>query len=419
MDPIHPVSFQSAIKPFLNHAERQPGREQDSFANTPQSQRLSISRSVQNAVLHVGVPERSTDTGQTGSNLQTQPAGNGGDSLTTLNSNPILFNSTQQPIAQMELAQQFQQYYSIDNIMSQLQTTAKDVQTGVELTGMASIEIHELIQLIKQISKDTDAIDQIMQYIEGQSSGQNVGNSESSGISIGKGLALAISKAQQAQVEIVQQESIEITRQIEFTLTTRINENGDETPDRVLRVDFNGEKIVNTEVITVGQSDPLVLDLDDDGIELSGVDDGVLFDINADGIKEQTAFVAGSDAFLALDRNFNGIIDDGGELFGDQHGAKDGFEELRRFDFNDDGLINDRDPLFTKLLLYNDQNRDGYSQLDEIHTLKQKRIEAILLDSAEDVEYQINGNPIIKAGSYVLKDGSHHRLADALLNYSI
>lgn len=417
MDPIHPVSFQTVFQPFLNVTQRQPGREQDSLTNIPQPQRTTLARGVQNASLRVGVPDRITDTGQTGSNAQRITDENGVDSLTALNSISILDIPNQQNslIEIADLAKQFQQYHSVDTIMNRLQPAAQELPSGVELSGMASIEIHELIQLIKQISKDSKSIDQLMEYIEGQTGEQNT--AETAGVAIGQGFTLAISNAQQADPAVIEQEQVKITSQIEVTLSTRLNENGEETADRVLRINFNGEQIVNTEVITVGQSDPLVLDLDGDGIELSTVEDGVFFDINADGFKEKTAFVTGGDAFLALDRNENGIIDNGGELFGDQHGALDGFEELRRFDFNSDGMIDEQDSVFSSLLLFNDQNRDGVSQLSEIHTLKQKRIEAVLLDSAEDVSYQINGNPIIKASTYVLKDGSQHRLADALLNY--
>ena len=82
--------------------------------------------------------------------------------------------------------------------------------------------------------------------------------------------------------------------------------------------------------------DPLVLDLDGDGIETVGVNatTHILFDHNNDGIKTGTGWVNGDDGLLVLDRNGNGIIDNGSELFGDGttvNGIKatDGFSALR------------------------------------------------------------------------------------------
>jgi hypothetical protein len=95
--------------------------------------------------------------------------------------------------------------------------------------------------------------------------------------------------------------------------------------------------------------DPLVLDLDGDGVETSGVEAGVFFDIEANGEIALVSFVQGEDALLALDRNGNGVIDDGSELFGTQHGAKNGFEELKKFDDNHDGVINAQDAVFSQL----------------------------------------------------------------------
>ena len=62
--------------------------------------------------------------------------------------------------------------------------------------------------------------------------------------------------------------------------------------------------------------DPLAIDLDGDGIETVGVAAGVLFDHDADAIKTGTGWLKGDDAFVVLDRNGNGTIDSGRELFG-------------------------------------------------------------------------------------------------------
>ena len=108
---------------------------------------------------------------------------------------------------------------------------------------------------------------------------------------------------------------------------------------------------------------PLILDLLGNGKTLTSLKDGVIFDLNADGFAERTAWTdiqyKFDDAFLCLDRNNNGIIDDGGELFGNQHGEANGFDELAKFDDNKDEQITPEDKVFNKLKLWVDFNKNG------------------------------------------------------------
>lgn len=113
---------------------------------------------------------------------------------------------------------------------------------------------------------------------------------------------------------------------------------------------------------------PLILDLNSDGKDLTDVENGVKFDLDADGIIEKTSWTGiqldFDDAFLVLDRNNNGLIDDGKELFGDQHGAENGFDELAKFDVpenggNGDRIINKNDKVYNELQLWVDHNKNG------------------------------------------------------------
>lgn len=97
--------------------------------------------------------------------------------------------------------------------------------------------------------------------------------------------------------------------------------------------------------------DPLVIDFSGAGPQTTGAAGARAFDLAADGDLRGTSFVAGDTAFLALDRNGNGRIDSGAELFGDQHGAANGYEELAKFDANGDARIDAADPVFADLLL--------------------------------------------------------------------
>lgn len=101
---------------------------------------------------------------------------------------------------------------------------------------------------------------------------------------------------------------------------------------------------------------PIILDLDGDGvIGTLGLGAGVYFDHAADGFAERTGWVAPGDGLLVWDRNANGIIDSGRELFGSEtllpNGLKavNGFEVLKTLDANDDGVIDVNDPVYAQL----------------------------------------------------------------------
>ncbi|HNT34778.1 MAG TPA: hypothetical protein PKH07_07255 [bacterium] len=172
----------------------------------------------------------------------------------------------------------------------------------------------------------------------------------------------------------------------------------------------------NTTVVMEQIGDPLVLDLDGDGVQLTSLLDGVNFDLNGDGIQDRMAALRGADAFLAWDRNGNGIIDNGKELFGDQHGSSHGFGELARFDQNRDGLIDVQDEIFSNLLLFVDTNRDGVSQKSELRSLMQAGIQSLSLKYM-DVQNVSRGGMVSQVGSFNRTDGTQGLLADVWLKY--
>jgi len=130
---------------------------------------------------------------------------------------------------------------------------------------------------------------------------------------------------------------------------------------------------------------PIVIDLLDDGFAFSGPDGAVLFDLYAGGepILLQWVVPGTDDAFLALDANGNGIVDDGAELFGNgtplltegNLGAPNGFVALAQYDApalggNDDGQISEADAVWPYLRLWLDEDADGHSTPREMHTLE-------------------------------------------------
>lgn len=133
---------------------------------------------------------------------------------------------------------------------------------------------------------------------------------------------------------------------------------------------------------------PVVLNLGSGKYEFSGKNDPVLFDIDATGEPIRIAWTAAGApmAFLAFDRNNNGRIDDGSELFGnhtplpDGGTARNGFAALVPYDANHDGVIDENDPIWSSLVLWTDLNHDGISQASELLPVNQSNVAAIGLD---------------------------------------
>ncbi len=157
---------------------------------------------------------------------------------------------------------------------------------------------------------------------------------------------------------------------------------------------------------------PLVLDLDDDGIELYSVGDyGTYFDLNGDGQATLTGWVEPDDGLLALDVNQDGIINDITELFGS--GTTDGFSILATYDSNADNKIDSSDTIFSDLLVWTDINSDGFSQADELHTLTDLNIISISLNVTRLANIDNAGNSITHESSYETSDNATHTIVDA------
>ncbi len=301
-----------------------------------------------------------------------------------------------------------------------LQTEALNPTSDTPSNPLADVqtnpEFQSYIALIRMLSKDDEALGKALNQLEEYLAGESP---ESEGMSLDDMMAKI---GEEYQAEQAAQSSassyVEIRISSRQELEIRMEQNQPvQTSERIV---FNTVIAADgtVSVQQVAQGDPLVLDLDGDGIELTSVEEGVSFSLDGTGRTHQTAFVTGGDAFLALDRNGNGVIDSGKELFGEQHGAKDGFEELRKLDDNHDGQIDAQDAVYSQLRLYSEKNMDGISQQDELRTLVEEGVSAISLH-AEKENQIIAGNTLDRVASFERVDGSQGIIGDALLNFYV
>ncbi|RKG37263.1 calcium-binding protein [Acinetobacter rongchengensis] len=167
--------------------------------------------------------------------------------------------------------------------------------------------------------------------------------------------------------------------------------------------------------------DPLVIDINNDGVINTVAENGyqgALFDHDNDGFRTATGWVAPGDGLLVRDKNNDGIINNGGELFGDNtllangEFAKNGIEALADLDSNGDGILDSNDQAFNEIKVWQDLNSDGISTSDELFSLLDVDITSINLSSLTNVNSEVEGGIVKNQINFTKNDGSSSIIAD-------
>ncbi|MEQ1730714.1 MAG: calcium-binding protein, partial [Vicinamibacterales bacterium] len=165
-------------------------------------------------------------------------------------------------------------------------------------------------------------------------------------------------------------------------------------------------------------TDPLMLDLDGDGLELARRDAAsVYFDVDDDGFGERTAWTRnGDDGFLVRDLDGNGQIDSQAEMFGTA--ATTGFVALAALDSNADGKITAADAAFATLKVWRDLDSDGVTDAGELLTLSQTGITELSLAATPLTNTSIRDSDVRATATFTRADATTGIIADVVLNNS-
>ncbi|MCT8342671.1 MULTISPECIES: hypothetical protein [Photorhabdus] len=163
---------------------------------------------------------------------------------------------------------------------------------------------------------------------------------------------------------------------------------------------------------------PLIIDLTGDGIITIAENGSIYFDHDNDGIVESSGWIEANNAFLVWDKNGDGKINNGNELFGNNfilkngNKSENGFVALADLDDNCDGIFDQNDSLWNSLELWIDANKDGITDDGELYKLSESGISAINLTYKENGFKDINGNIHGLESSVLWNNGNTTKIVD-------
>ena len=165
---------------------------------------------------------------------------------------------------------------------------------------------------------------------------------------------------------------------------------------------------------------PILLDLDGNGVQTLAASHGVRFDLNGTGLAQRVGWASPGDGLLVLDRNHDGRVNDGTELFGvatpdaDGGRAGNGYAALALLDSDHNGVLNATDARFKELQLWVDANSNGRTDEGELHALAEYGVVSLDLKGEAGLVVD-HGNLLGLVSNYTSADGELHAMADVWL----
>ena len=267
---------------------------------------------------------------------------------------------------------------------------AQSIGSPVSITGKTTPDMHAIREqsinyLLMLLFGNGNAIrDRFISSITGQSS-------------FGSGQAFGGSYSEVGYQEETEETSFSTTgtvktadgREIDFNLSMTMSRTFEET--YASTTDFGAS--LNQRAALC---DPLVINLNTNSAQVT--DQKFYFDLDADGVTDEISNLAAGSGFLALDKNGDGIINDGSELFGTKSG--DGFKDLAAYDADGNGWIDENDPIFDKLRIWTKDARGK----DVLVALGKAGVGAIYLGNAQ-TDFSLNSSKDNSVNALVRKTG--------------
>ena len=170
---------------------------------------------------------------------------------------------------------------------------------------------------------------------------------------------------------------------------------------------------------TISITSPIILDLDGGGVEtLSAAQSNARYDMDGDGIGDDTSWFGRGEGLLFLDRDGNGTLSNAGEMSftGDVDGARSDLEGLAAFDSNGDGQLSSADARFREFRIWRDRDGDGVVDRREIMTLARAGVRSLsLTGTANNAAYALGDTAVVNTGSFTRTNGRQGGLIDAVL----
>ena len=189
---------------------------------------------------------------------------------------------------------------------------------------------------------------------------------------------------------------------------------GDDGTDTVVGIEF-----AQFSDQTISITSPIILDLDGGGVQtLSASASSARFDMDGDGVGDDTSWFGRGEGLLFLDRDGNGTLSNAGEMSftGDVANARSDLEGLRAWDSNGDGQLSSADARFRDFKIWRDRDGDGVVDRREVMTLRQAGVRSLsLTGTANSGSYALGDTAVVNTGTFTRTNGRQGGLIDAVL----